>query len=206
MPGQTTDSGRQDQSLQEPVQSPGPLVLPLGLQNPDVLQQGVSGDKPQIQRPGRLVQGQPPLGGIITIPQSSHTLPLGQSALQANINPFVVMPVLARVGPNGNAWALSVALGGLTVVTVRGTYRDIKITPGFRGIQLQYTSVSTSVTVRENTTGMLYFFGAGPKTVLAPLFMLREVFDLTITSGGAAFAAGATALLTTEEQMPYQYV
>lgn len=209
MPGQTTDSGSQDEVLQEPVQSPGALAMPLGLENPDILQAGVSGDKPLIVQPRTLTSAQPPIrsGTVVSLPQSTFQQAslANQSAAQANLVPLIALPVLSRSGPGFQAWAATVQLGGLSNVIVRGSYRDLRMTPGWRGLALQYTSVSTSVTVVDNRSGMVYQFGAGPKTVLIPLFMLMEIFDLTIKSGGAAFGAGATALLTTEEQVPYQF-
>lgn len=208
MPGQTTDSGSQDVTLQEPVQSPGALAMPLGLENPDVLPAGVSGDKPLIVQPRTLTSAQPPLrsGIVVSLPQSTfqQAALANQSGAQANLIPLIAFPVLGRSGPFPS-WAATVQLGGLSNVLVRGSYRDLRMTPGWRGLALQYTSVSTSVTVVDNRSGMVYQFGAGPKTVLIPLFMLVEIFDLTIKSGGAAFGAGATALLTTEEQVPYQF-
>lgn len=168
-----------------------------------------------IARPERVAHAVPPLAkgwgidNVLSI-NKANQLPHdfgnagGQAAAnsQANLIPLVPYPVLSRMGPEGVSWAAAVALAGLTTVTLRGTYRDLHMTPGWRGIQLQYGSVAVKVV--ENTTGMIYFFPNGPHTIFAPLFMLREFFDLTI-SGSAAFPAGATALLTTEEQMPYLF-
>jgi hypothetical protein len=76
------------------------------------------------------------------------------------------------------------------------------VTPGFRGIQLQYNSSVGAISIRHNTTGQIYTLPPGPQTIFLPLFMLREVYDLTI-SCSTAFGTGITGLLTTEEQLPF---
>jgi hypothetical protein len=101
------------------------------------------------------------------------------------------------------AWAINLPIQGLSSYTARVTYYDLKITPGVRGMQLCYPSTSTSVTVRCNSTGFLFTLAGGPRVVFLPLYMLFDLIDLTITSGGAAFAATASALLLTEEQLPF---
>src|ERR1700730_3951654 len=111
-------------------------------------------------RPERVAHAVPPLGkgfgvdggrcslpGSTQLPEgvgSNQNAALGQFN-QGNLVPLVAFPVLSRLGPQGVSWAAAVALAGFTSVTLRGAYRDLKITPGFRGIQLQYGSVSVKV-------------------------------------------------------------
>ena len=153
-------------------------------------------------------------GGRISLPGSTQ-LPIsiagGQASGTPNLVQLVAFPVLSRIGPQGVSWAAPVPIAGLGLlgVQVRGAYRDLKVTPGWRGFQLQYKTGSiTSVIVTENTTGMKYIFGVGTNRALvfAPLFMLREFYDLTFTTVGANFPADATCLLTTEEQLPFQWL
>jgi hypothetical protein len=204
--------------VQGPLETQQPETLPLGLQNPDTnLPLPTTGTpnadiSPPVQRPATVAGAEPPdlLGPQqILIQQASRDLPLSlagsQQPNQANMVPLVAFPVLSRMGPQGTSWAAPVAIAGLSTVNIRGTYRDLKITPGFRGIQIQYPIAAVGrVTIIENTTGMIYTLPSGPQTFFLPLFMLREIFDITILGpGGAAFPVGSTCLLTTEEQIPF---
>ena len=175
------------------------------------------------RRPQTIVQGEPPLAkgwGVdnTIIIGKTNQLPHDYgsagaqvaAAQQANVTPFVAVPILSRMGGDTTSWAIVVQIAGQSKINIRGTYRDLKIQPGIRGIQLQYGTAAGAVQVVENATGMVYTFVTGPKTIFAPLFMLREVFDLTIYGPGGiaaptAFPAGATCMLTTEEQIPFQF-
>lgn len=201
--------------VQVPESQTVPLAFPLGLENPQIVNQPPAGlPNADISAPFQKLAAlqMEPLnaGGAagINIGQASRDLPLSlagsQQPNQANVVPLIAFPVLSRLGPQSVSWAASVAIAGLTTINVRGTYRDLKITPGFRGIQIQYGAAAGAVTIKENTTGMVYTLPTGPQTIFLPLIMLREVFDLTITGPGAtAFPAGSTCLLTTEEQLPF---
>jgi hypothetical protein len=168
-----------------------------------------------IRRPQDLIQGQPPLGrgwGVDNVLNlaAARQLPHdfanagGQVAAgqQSNLVPLVAFPVLSRLGPQAVSWAVPVAIVGLSTINARASYHDLKITPGIRGIQLSYGATNAPVYVKCNITGMSYTFPQGPNTVFAPLFMLREFLDLTISCANA-FPAGSTCLLTTEEQLPW---
>ena len=221
MPGEILP-GQPSPLVQVPEETQQPLTLPLGLENPETFLPPPLPGLPaadlsaQIQRPQRLLQGENPSGAAglaggdmgFNIGQGSIAhpleLPAGAQPNQGNMVPLVAFPVLSRGGPEFTSWAAAVAIAGQPVVNVRGTYRDLRITPGFRGLQIQYGAAAGAVSIRENTTGMIYTLPTGPQTIFLPLFMLREVFDLTITGpGGTAFPAGSTALLTTEEQLPF---
>lgn len=203
----------------QPALQPGGAtsLLPSGLMTPQILNQPAAGTpsadiNAPVYRPGTVALLRPPLTSPAGTPKlllaglnAANALPnlANQSGSQANLVPLIAFPVLARMGPNAVSWAAAIPL--LTTVanvTVRGTYRDLKITPGWRGLQISYAT--GSMTIKENTTGMVYNLPTGPHTVFVPLFMLREVFDLTILAS-ANFPAGASALLTTEEQVPYMF-
>src|SRR4030095_7259506 len=162
-----TDSGSQ-LGLQEPLQQPKPEAMPLGLQNPYVAPPPAAGTPSAdisvpVYRPGRVAASvrpvgpangyQIPLAGAGSANVVPLTLPSGNQPNQANLVPIVAVPVLARAGPGKVAWIASINLAGFTSVRTRGAYRDLKMTPGWRGIQLQYAS--GAVTLTENIWGQL---------------------------------------------------
>jgi hypothetical protein len=169
-----------------------------------------------IRQPRTLTQGQPPLArgwgvdNVLNLAQARQ-LPhdfgtsTGQAAAgqQANLVPLVAFPVLSRLGPQAVSWAVPVTIASLSVVTARMSYKDLKITPGIRGIQLAYGATGGPVSIRNNITGMTYQLPDGPVTAFLPLFMLREFCDVTISCSSGIFPANATCLLTTEEQLPF---
>jgi hypothetical protein len=152
----------------------------------------------------------PPLGspgGTTKIPQSSLARPTDQYGVAVYpggaAQVLIPYPVLAR-NARGVAWALPLVLPTTAkVLTLRIDYRDLHIEPGFRGLLLQYSSAQTTgVKVAMNFVGMTLQLPNGAQTVFVPLFMSREMVDLTIT-GSANFVITDTALLTTEEQVPF---
>lgn len=192
---------------QPPVDQSEPLSENIqGGLNPLILPAFNSDLGAPVQRPGTLASSTPPSAGgggpFDNIPQSSLALPQGLTSTAANQVPLIAVPVLSRLGAQYNSWAASVALAGKSTVTVRGSYHELRIEPGFRGLQIQYPAGSGVITIRENLTGMVYTLPTGPQTIFLPLFMAREIFDLTFSTTGT-FPAAVTALLTTEEQLPY---
>lgn len=201
--GREIAPGREAPAIQGPLETVQPLTLPAGLENPQVVPN--ASPNGVTMPPGRLLDAMPPLGSPINISQLTPQSPSeGAPAFNAaNMEPLVARAVLARGGPNGVSWAAPVAIAGQTSVNVRGAYRDLKITPGFRGLQIQYPTGTGVASITENITGMVYTLPTGPQTIFVPLFMSREFFDLTISfSGSGGFPAGSTCLLTTEEQIP----
>jgi hypothetical protein len=193
--------------------APEAFVQPVPGQNPSAPAQTST---PLVtRRPQGVIQGEPPLGkgwGVdqkILIGQANQLphdyggagaqVAAGQ---QANLVPIVAVPVLSRLGPQYNSHVAAVPLNGLSIVNVRTTYHDLKITAGFRGLQIQYPQGVGGVSIRENVSGMVYTLPSGPQTIFVPLFMTREICDLTITST-TGFGNSSTALLTTEEQIPF---
>jgi len=202
------DPGAYAPDAQPPI---GTAVLPLGLENPQVLPLPPQGDLgAPVQRPGRIISSIPPLNppGGLNISQSSHTLPLSLPSSaqpnQANLVPIVAIPLLSRIGDRIKpAWGAIIPIAGLSSVTVRATYHDLKIMPGFRGIQLAFpTAPAGVVSVICNSTKATLIVPAAAGSFFLPLYMLFDLVDLTLSIASGSFPANSTALLLTEEQLP----
>jgi hypothetical protein len=157
---------------------------------------------PPVPSPRIITTLRPPLGapaGRINPGQGSLQLPQGQSPSQLNLIPSIAMPVLKRPG-GPRSWVVPVNIAGQTNVTIRATYRDLRMAPGVRGILISYSS-GGPVTIKCNWTGFQWILPEGVISASLPLFMLESMIDLTI-SAAIAFSANATCLLTSDEQIP----
>jgi len=208
--------GQFDPAEQGPLEAPAPEAFALGLQNPvnylPIPAPGLPTADASAPMPSpRLAAAfAPPLHGPgpLTIAQSSIGLPLslagGQQPNQANLIPLIAFPVLSRQGGIKNpAWAIPVAIAGLSLINARATYHDLKMTPGIRGIQISYPVAAPGlVTIVQNGTKMSYSLPVTAGNYFLPLYMAREWLDLTISVAGGNFPAGSTCVLLSEEQLP----
>src|ERR1035437_1631270 len=129
---------------------------------------------------------------------SVDSLPQVTSSGMTNAEPLVPIPILGR-GFRHSWVANLVTPASGTSFSLRASYEDIGMEPGFRGILLANNGVGT-LQVTQNRTNFTY--NVTPlRNAFLPLFMAPEMIDLTFTN--ASGFANCSAMLTSEEMVPF---
>ena len=150
---------------------------------------------PGSHAPGPLNRG---VGTPDTNAGSVDSLPQPTSSGLVNAEPLVPIPILGRGFRHTWVASLTMPSSG-TSFSLRASYEDIGMEPGFRGILIANNGAGT-LQVLQNRTNFTYTITAGRNAFL-PLFMAAEMIDLTFTN--TLGFANCSAMLTSEEMVPF---
>jgi hypothetical protein len=115
-----------------------------------------------------------------------------------NAEPLVPIPILGR--GFRHTWVANLVMPASgTSFSLRASYEDIGMEPGFRGVLIANNGAGT-LNVMQNRTNFIYSVTT-MRNAFLPLFMAPEMIDLTFSN--ASGFANTSIMLTSEEMVPF---